>query len=243
MDRSRSSRCSSAVSGISRRRGSRRPRRVASSGSRTASGPSAPAASAGCSTPSASPATAGSRRSRWNTARHLELYFAAPCTGRVLHTLNIRLFPDQLTYIVNHAEDEVIFVDRSLAALLCPLLPTFTTVRHVVVMDDGKGDVPDGRRPRDPRLRGAARRRRRRSSSTSTTSGWRRRCATRAAPPGNPKGVVYSHRSTFLHTIGRDAGRLARRARGRRDPAGRADVPRQRLGARPRRRGVRRRRS
>ncbi|MFM8835588.1 MAG: AMP-binding protein, partial [Actinomycetota bacterium] len=41
----------------------------------------------------------------WNTARHLELYFAAPCTGRVVHTLNIRLFPEQLTYIVNHAED------------------------------------------------------------------------------------------------------------------------------------------
>ena len=49
----------------------------------------------------------------WNTARHLELYFAAPCTGRVLHTLNIRLFADQLTYIANHAEDEVIFCDRS----------------------------------------------------------------------------------------------------------------------------------
>src|SRR6185436_1545306 len=54
----------------------------------------------------------------WNTARHLELYFAAPCSGRVLHTLNIRLFPEQLTYIVNHAEDEVIFVDRSLLGLL-----------------------------------------------------------------------------------------------------------------------------
>jgi fatty-acyl-CoA synthase len=54
----------------------------------------------------------------WNTARHLELYFAAPCTGRVLHTLNIRLFPEQLTYIVNHADDEVIFVDRSLLGLL-----------------------------------------------------------------------------------------------------------------------------
>src|SRR5690606_5214132 len=79
----------------------------------------------------------------WNTARHLELYFAAPCTGRVLHTLNIRLFPDQLTYIVNHAEDEVIFVDRSLAALLWPLLPTFETVKHLVVMDDGKGEIPE----------------------------------------------------------------------------------------------------
>src|SRR6186997_1600028 len=78
----------------------------------------------------------------WNTARHLELYFAAPCTGRVLHTLNIRLFPEQLTYVVNHAEDEVIFVDRSLCALLFPLLPTFKSVKHLVVMDDGKGEVP-----------------------------------------------------------------------------------------------------
>src|SRR3981081_194147 len=50
----------------------------------------------------------------WNTARHLELYFAVPCTGRVLHTFNIRLFAAQLTYIVNHAEDDAIFLDRSL---------------------------------------------------------------------------------------------------------------------------------
>src|SRR5439155_12986602 len=79
----------------------------------------------------------------WNTVRHLELYFAIPCTGRVLHTLNIRLFADQLTYIANHAEDEVVFADRSLLGLLWPLIDTFETVRHVVVMDDGKGDVPD----------------------------------------------------------------------------------------------------
>ena len=78
----------------------------------------------------------------WNTARHLELYFAAPCTGRVLHTLNIRLFPEQLTYIANHAEDEVIFVDRSLLGLLAPLLPTFERLKHLVMMDDGKGDIP-----------------------------------------------------------------------------------------------------
>ena len=57
----------------------------------------------------------------WNTGRHLELYMAAPCTGRVLHTLNIRLFPEQLTYIVNHAADEVVFVDRSLLPVLWPL--------------------------------------------------------------------------------------------------------------------------
>ena len=79
----------------------------------------------------------------WNNERHLELYFAAPCTGRVLHTLNIRLFPEQLTYIVNHADDEVIFVDRSLLGLLAPLLPTFENVKHLVLMDDGKGDIPE----------------------------------------------------------------------------------------------------
>ena len=70
----------------------------------------------------------------WNTAQHLELYFAAPCSGRVLHTLNIRLFPEQLAYIVNHAEDEVIFCDGSLLPALWPLIDDMKTVRHVVVM-------------------------------------------------------------------------------------------------------------
>ena len=138
----------------------------------------------------------------WNTARHLELYFAAPCTGRVLHTLNIRLFPEQLTYIVNHAEDEVIFVDRSLLGLLWPLVGTFETVKHFVVMDDGKGEVPspDGGRPLhdyEDLLADAAPvefdvRDENRAASMCYTSG----------TTGNPKGVVYSHRSTWLHTVG-----------------------------------------
>jgi fatty-acyl-CoA synthase len=138
----------------------------------------------------------------WNTARHLELYFAAPCSGRVLHTLNIRLFPEQLTYVVNHAEDEVIFVDRSLLGLFWPLVDTFETVRHIVVMDDGKGDVPSpdgGRALHDYEdLLGAAEpvdfdvRDEQRAASMCYTSG----------TTGNPKGVVYSHRSSYLHTLG-----------------------------------------
>ncbi len=123
----------------------------------------------------------------WNTARHLELYFAAPCSNRVLHTLNIRLFPEQLTYIVNHAEDEVIFVDRSLAPLLWPLLPTFDTVKHLVVMDDGKGEVPrdaNGITVHD--YEGLLARPRRRASTCGTRTR-PRPCATRAAPPATPR--------------------------------------------------------
>src|SRR6476660_5013322 len=79
----------------------------------------------------------------WNNQRHLELYFAIPCVGAVLHTLNIRLFEDQLTYIVNHAEDRVIFVDDSLVPVLEKLAPSFQSVEHYVVMGDGDtGSLP-----------------------------------------------------------------------------------------------------
>ena len=138
----------------------------------------------------------------WNSARHLELYFAPPCTGRVAHTLNIRLFPEQLTYIVNHAEDEVIFIDRSLFALIAPLLPTFNTVRHLVVMDDGKGEAPSsvpGFEVHDYETLLAA------ASPVEFAIDDENLAASMcytSGTTGNPKGVVYSHRSTFLHTFG-----------------------------------------
>ena len=137
----------------------------------------------------------------WNTARHLELYFGIPCTGRVLHTLNIRLFPEQLVYIVNHAEDEVIFVDRSLLGLLWPLVDQLETVRHIVVMDDGKGEVPspDGGRPLhdyEDLLADASP-----AQFDVTDENLAAAMAYTSGTTGNPKGVVYSHRSTYLHTL------------------------------------------
>jgi fatty-acyl-CoA synthase len=135
----------------------------------------------------------------WNNQRHFELYMAVPCVGAVLHTLNIRLFAEQLTYIVNHAEDRVIFVDDSLVALLEPLAPTFEGVRHFVLMGDGDaGSLPNalryeellqeaGEGPFDyPELD------ERQAAALCYTSG----------TTGNPKGVLYSHRSICLHATG-----------------------------------------
>jgi fatty-acyl-CoA synthase len=129
----------------------------------------------------------------WNTGRHLELYLAAPCTGRVLHTLNIRLFPEQLVYIVDHAEDEVVFVDRSLIPVIAPLADKMGTVRHV------RRHRRRRRRPRSPTTRA--------SGSTRSSSPRPSRSPARfvvedentaaamcytSGTTGNPKGVVYS---------------------------------------------------
>src|SRR5712671_4047326 len=86
----------------------------------------------------------------WNNQRHFELYFAIPCVGAVLHTLNIRLFEEQLTYIVNHAEDKLIFVDDSLVPVLEKLAPSFQSVtRYVVMGDGGMGELPNAVRYED----------------------------------------------------------------------------------------------
>ncbi len=136
----------------------------------------------------------------WNTARHLALYFAIPGTGRVMHTINIRYFAEQLIYTVDHAEDEAVFVDRSLLPLFAKFLPELDTVKHVIVMDDGADtEIPD-----DPRVvpyQDAV--------GSADEIDFRDRVADErqaaaicytTGTTGNPKGVLYSHRSAWLHS-------------------------------------------
>src|SRR3989449_667718 len=136
----------------------------------------------------------------WNNYRHLELYFAVPCSGAVLHTLNPRLFPEHLEFVINDAEDKVIFVDASIVPALQRVAKNLTSVKQFVVMADGPS--PDGQltpaasyeeliggRPTDydwPDLD------ERDAAAMCYTSG----------TTGKPKGVVYSHRSSVLHSFG-----------------------------------------
>ncbi len=126
----------------------------------------------------------------WNSSRHLELYFAVPCVGCVLHTLNLRLSAEELAYIINHAEDRIIFVDASLLPILEPIRDRLTAVRHVVVLDDSGYEALLAAAPDAP-------------------YSWPRLDENRAAAmcytsgtTGHPKGVLYSHRSLFLHSYG-----------------------------------------
>ena len=134
----------------------------------------------------------------WNTQEHLEAYLAIPCMGAVLHTLNPRLFPEQLEYIVNHAEDSVILVEDSLVPLLEKVAPKLETVRHYVVV--GKGEAGSlepavGYEELLARQEGGfdyPELEDRSAAALCYTSG----------TTGNPKGVLYSHRSTLLHAVG-----------------------------------------
>ncbi len=149
----------------------------------------------------------------WNNQRHFELYMAVPCVGAVLHTLNVRLFAEQLIYIVNHAQDEVIFVDDSLVPLLQELAPQMAGVRHFIVMGDGdSGTLPRVLRYEELLQDAGAGGYdypvvdERQAAALCYTSG----------TTGNPKGVLYSHRSICLHSTASlmtDALGLSRRDR------------------------------
>ena len=134
----------------------------------------------------------------WNTQQHLELYLSVPCTGAVLHTLNLRLSPEQLGYIMGHAEDRVVFVENNLVGLLEPVLDQLTTVRQWVVIGDGDTGRLDPVVRYDELLASAGGRYEypaldeRQAAALCYTSG----------TTGNPKGVLYSHRSSLLHALG-----------------------------------------
>jgi fatty-acyl-CoA synthase len=131
----------------------------------------------------------------WNQPEHLELYFAVPCMGAVLHTLNPRLHPDELNFIVNDAEDKAIVVDET-------LLPVFETIRDarafsdVIVVRQTDAELPDGYLDYEQLLDAAEPMQwpaddERRAAAMCYTSG----------TTGRPKGVVYSHRSMVLHSL------------------------------------------
>jgi fatty-acyl-CoA synthase len=137
----------------------------------------------------------------WNNAEHLVAYLAVPSMGAVLHTLNLRLFPEQLTYIVGHASDRVVIVDSTLIPLLAGVLPQLPSVRHIVVVGGGDptplaaagvtvhawADLLAGKPDRFdwPEID------ERDAAALCYTSG----------TTGNPKGVAYSHRSIYLHSM------------------------------------------
>ena len=132
----------------------------------------------------------------WNHQQHVEAYFGVPCMGAVLHTLNLRLSPSQLAFVVNHGGDRVVIADASLLPLLAAIRPQLTALEKVIVVGSGDtaglGDTLDY----EELLAGSA-----------PLEDWPELDETQAAAmcyttgtTGDPKGVVYSHRSLWLHS-------------------------------------------
>ncbi len=138
---------------------------------------------------------------QWNNAEHLVSYLAIPSMGAVLHTLNVRLFPEQVAYVANHAEDRVIIVDGSVVPLLAKALPDMKTVEHVLVHGGDGAELAD-MGPTISRYEDVV-------GNQPTSYDWRTDLDERSAAAmcytsgttGNPKGVVYSHRSVYLHSM------------------------------------------
>ncbi|KHO22695.1 long-chain fatty acid--CoA ligase [Mycolicibacterium setense] len=135
----------------------------------------------------------------WNNTEHLAAYLAVPAMGAVLHTLNIRLSPEQIAYIANEAADSVVIADASLVPLLAPVLPLLETVHTVIVVGEGDVDALTG---------ATVLRWEELLAAQPTEFDWpdvdenaaAAMCYT-SGTTGNPKGVVYSHRSSYLHAL------------------------------------------
>ncbi|MGW1029238.1 long-chain fatty acid--CoA ligase [Streptomyces sp. NPDC002577] len=137
----------------------------------------------------------------WNNAEHVEAYFAIPSMGAVLHTLNLRLPAEQLVWIVNHAADRVVIVNGSLIPLLAPLLPHLPTIEHVVVSGPGDHSALAGASAQVHEYEELL-------AGKPTAFDWPELDERQAAAmcytsgtTGDPKGVVYSHRSIYLHSM------------------------------------------
>ena len=136
----------------------------------------------------------------WNTADHIETWYGIMGIGAVCHTLNPRLFPEQLVYIINHAADRIIFVDLTFVPLLDAILPHCPSVERVVIMTDAD-HMPQTKLPVVECYETVLEQ----SSEDVEWGGFEENTACglcyTSGTTGNPKGVLYSHRSNFIHTL------------------------------------------
>jgi fatty-acyl-CoA synthase len=134
----------------------------------------------------------------WNGFRHFEVYYAAAGSGAVIHTINPRLFPEQIAYIANHAEDKLVFFDVSFAPLVEKLAPQLRSVQHFVALTD-RAHLP---KANIPNLLCYEELVEREAADFDWPSFDERTAAClcyTSGTTGNPKGALYSHRSTILH--------------------------------------------